>query len=377
MRKELLGFVLLVAVLALFAFYPYKETVQTYYNETPPDSYSSVGGSGELGLENGEPIVEINPTIVRNIKVIRDGEVIAEYEKVGDPFTKVWHMLVANWMFGLYYSQTPFTIPTVSGASEGWFDTYAYGLSSLKFYVSGDASQVSYSATTLPQDVINGIISASVDGSNSQEYMWVVTGTYSHSGQPYTVRAIYLTLQTNNSSGVQIEYLILADVVNPEITLNDGDVLAVTWYVKFPNTEPYTPNFIELVGYFLGTTEPMSITPDFGRDYSNADYVKETVIFRFFDQNNNLLGETQVSGVNVLDDPTGLTVSLETVYTATSQQAISKVVVALQTDVNPNTWRRTAGYYEFLSITLQNPVVLDVGEVVIIRLNVSMPNQFP
>ena len=50
-----------------------------------------------------EIAIDLTPTIIRTIKVIRDGQVIYENTKVGDPFTVHWYRLVANWLLGLYY----------------------------------------------------------------------------------------------------------------------------------------------------------------------------------------------------------------------------------------------------------------------------------
>ena len=328
-------------------------------------------------VKDGTPVLKFSPLIIRDIKVIRDGKVVAEYRKVGDPFTRVWQALVADWMFGLYYwngGSDKIIAKTVTGGTDSWFDTESYGASKLTFYVSSNDTYATYNAYQLPDDKKTGVISVSKSMSTDTEYIWVITASYTHDEDtPYTVKAVYLTLTTGGNR----QYLILADKVNPPVELKNGDTISVTWYIKFPRQAPLTDTFMGILSYFFGRTEnSFSIVADFGLDYYSSDRVQETIYFEPVSASGEALGKVGVYKTIVKEDDAGVTVTLYAQYTSDKSVTVTHVNIYLVTDGQGSYRYKSWTYYKILSFDLSNPVSLDAGDVIIMKLTIQFPNQF-
>lgn len=355
----------LVLAVPLAVNVPERENVSQTQTQTKPAP----------DMDDNKGLV-LSPTIIRRITVIRDGVVVANYTKVGDPFTRAWHVLLADWVLGLQYTSAKLVTATVSGLETSWFDTEYDGRAVLHVYLSNNASQVSYTATSLPPDTREMALSVSKSISTDTEYIWVITASYTHTEDAnYTVRAVYVTLETNTYGGSPIEYLILADTVSPEIVLENGDTVSVSWYIKMPRQKPVTDTFMGLVSYLLGRTEnSFSITADFGRDGGSGDSIHEALFIEPVSASGIGLGKVGIYKYVVSDTSDGITVTMYAQYTASQPVTVTSVNVYLYTDSDK--YGQVSSYQKILVFDLDTPVSLDAGEVMVVKLTVSMPNQF-
>jgi len=335
----------------------------------------SIGSNGELIFA---------PTVVRVITVYRDGKPIAQYRKVGDPFTRQWQKLVANWMFGLYYwnnGQWRQTYIDINGNTDSWFDTEYYSCYPyLTVYISSDDSKVSYTSYVLPSDRKTAPLSTSSPTTTSTQYIWVITASWSNGEtSPYTVRAVYVTLTYCVSSNLRT-LLILADKVNPEITVNPGETISLSWYVIFPKS-PYTSTFIGVLSYFLGrTTTAYSTNVDFGWDDANVygtvyDKINETLYLAPITSSGSELTKITPSQIYVTTDSSGIKVEMYFQYTVSSPVTVTGANIYLYSD--GNTGSSYAGtYYNLMSFSLASPLNLNANDVLVMKLTIVFPNQF-
>jgi len=326
------------------------------------------------------------PTVVRVITVYRDGKPVAQYRKVGDPFTQQWQKLVMNWMFALYYwnnGQHRQTYKDINGNTDSWFDTEYTVYSSqysnynpyLTVYISSDDSKATYTSYNLPSDVKTAPLSTSSPTETSSQYIWIIAAQWYNGGSsPYTVKATYITLTYYYST--TRTFLMLADKVSPEITVNPGESIVLTWYIIFPKS-PYTSTFIGVLSYFLGRTQAAYGTYiDLGGDYCCLyDYIAETLYLAPITSSGSEPTKITPSQIYVTTDSTGIKVEMIYQYTVSSPVTVTGANIYLYSDGNAGS-SNSATYYRLLSFTLSNPLNLNTDDTLVMKLTIVLPNQF-
>lgn len=332
-----------------------------------PGTYSLASATATQAKKATSKLVaEFSPTVVRVVKVIRNGKVVYETTKIGDPITLQWYRLVANWMFGLYYVQQQQVID-INGNNKPVFDNENNGIHpELLFYVSNSTEPINFSIYTISPRYA-GTIDICNDTSNTTHYIYQVTGTYINSyNQTFTVTKVLLLLKYDSVAGSTISttnVLFLVDDINPPITLNPDDGISVTWYVIFPKQEPYTLNFWNILKIFMGTDG----APDFPQ-------IPPKVYFELFN-NGTSVGRVTFDKVVVWTGTDGFYVKFLGHFTASSPTTIDEVAIELYADA----WTGPLSngvYYKMFDFKLANPIALNSSETVILRFTVKFTNFF-
>ncbi len=320
-------------------------------------------------------VIELSPTVVRKVEVLREGKVVESYTKVGDPISLQWYRLIANWMFGLYYWQRE-PVYTISGYNRPGLDTANGGSPpTLYFYVTNSTEPVGFDTYSI-SNLTSGAVDVS-DVSNSTHYIAWINGRFVNTfSGVYNVTKVTTLLDYDYDLRSYIykdRIIFLLDELNPPVTLNPDDVISVSWFIIFPKSEPYTDEFWSLLKTFMG----LNNYPDYGADNYASDLIREYLAFSLVYTNATESGKFKFDIVTTFYNDTGYYVKLIGHYTADQNTTIdvAEVKIHLYTDSDVSSTSADA-YLPILPYTLGSPVHLGPFDTLIVKLTIKFDNYF-
>jgi len=274
-----------------------------------------------FGRESSEPgVASLKITASYEIKVYRDGELIAERHKENDPITIQWYRMVANMMFGFIRSGALTWYDTGYNART-WVDTEQDYVSGDKMYVgsynpvmyvvlgSGSGTPSSYDYKMF-SEVTKAVPDMTVtDDSVNSQYIVTYTKTFTIQ-QDFTLTEVGLELRLDidTSGGRTLVYVLVAhDSVSPSISLVEGDSVAITYEITIPytTTGPFTRWFYNaLINYWLGYTgttgypnnQPRGSFLTLKAESSNTGVIDTALDYFGYDTSNTYLPKDNVAG---------------------------------------------------------------------------------
>jgi hypothetical protein len=377
-----LGVIIVTVALAVSLLAPTQSPAATV--ATAPSLSKPSTGKQSTPTLDGTAEIDLSPTVIRKIQVIRDGKVVHESIKVGDPITVQWYKLVANWMFALYYKDRQ-TVYDITGTDSPGFDSAAYGMQPiLHFFVSNSTDPVGFESYTVTP-FYEGSVDQVLDASNTTHYVFEIVGTYRNAlNETITVTKVGLLLEYDSSTSYSVykaRLLFIVDEINPPVTLQPDDAITVTWEIAFPQQEPYTAaHFWRILKTFMGGDN----YPDFGSDGTDCgsclgdDNLRETIAFAVYSDTGTLMYRGAFDDIRVWTNSSGLYIELIGHYSPDTTINVSRIDLELYSDSTlGGGFAAWSGYYfKIFTFSYTTPITVDFGNTLYIRLTIKFANLF-
>jgi len=201
----------------------------------------------------------LNITASVEVKVLRNGEVIGHYEKVGDPITKQFYYMLVDNLFGWVRTSSPKYWYDTGGNTRTWIDTEEEGQNPIAYIAIGQGSGTpSRNDYALFSEVMKDKAEVTLtDDTANNKYVITYTKTFtSQSSFNLTEVGLMLYVDYSASQCVYKTYVLIAhDVLQSPLNVSVGDSISVTYTIEVPYDTggPFTKTFYAIfINYFLG-----------------------------------------------------------------------------------------------------------------------------
>ena len=413
-RVKLLGTILVSLLLLSIAIY------STYRHYTYQTIHADIV-LGKNGVSDGLT-AHLKLTASYDIKVYRNGELVATRHKDNDPISINWYKLLANFLLlgtdsGQLFTwyDTSYNTHTAidteqDTASYTVFETWSYGFFNPKMYIvlgNGTGTPSLYDYKLFNQVMSDKASMTVQDDTVNQRFIITYTRTFLIK-QQFTLAEVGLELQVDVNTGnsrTLANVLVCHDTVQPSITLYPNDAVSVTYRVEMPysNAGVFTEWFYDaIIDYMLGykgttgnsltlkftsgNTGVIDTGTDGPRGYDDVDdYVHVNVgtgkatanpLWQVYNLGNNVASEsiTDTSHFTTIKDTSGnLTITYVVVYTFTSAENISEIGLLLHTDRDGSPGNYIADSLLLAYWVLPNPVDVSAYSGLRVEITVTIP----
>jgi len=196
----------------------------------------------------------LNITASVEVKVLRNGEVIGHYEKVGDPITKQFYYMLVDNLFGWCCTSSPKYWYDTGGKTRTTTNVEDVGVNPIAYIAIGQGSGTpSRNDYALFSEVMKDKAEVTLtDDTTNNKYVITYTKTFT-SQTSFNLTEVGLMLYVDAGGNTYV--LIAHDVLQSPLNVSVGDSISVTYTIEVPYDTggPFTKTFYAiLINYFLG-----------------------------------------------------------------------------------------------------------------------------